>query len=137
MKPDLPGAVPEIPVSDVEAAAAYYRDRLGFGVDWLAADIALAGVSSGQCRLFLAGPPFREGRDGGGTALTWLNLASVGEVDALHRAWDASGAILSSGPESKPWGLYEFTAADADGNQFRVFHDVATPERERARPAAR
>jgi catechol 2,3-dioxygenase-like lactoylglutathione lyase family enzyme len=135
MQTELPGAVPEIPVSDLEAAAEYYRDRLGFDVDWLAADIALAGVSRGQCRLFLAGPAFR-GERGGGPVLTWLNLGSVGEVDALHRDWSARGADLSSVPESKPWGLYEFTAADADGNQIRVFHDVVTPERERNRSAA-
>jgi len=36
---------------------------------------------------------------------------------------------LLSAPESKPWGLHEFTAADLDGNLFRVFHDFATPIR--------
>ena len=36
-----------------------------------------------------------------------------------------------SGPESKSWGLHEFTAADLDGNLFRVFYDFATPARER------
>jgi hypothetical protein len=34
-----------------------------------------------------------------------------------------------SSPESKPWGLHEFTAADLDGNLFRVFYDFATAER--------
>ena len=37
-------------------------------------------------------------------------------------------ANLMSAPESKPWGLHEFTAADVDGNFFRVFYDFATPE---------
>ena len=80
--PQLPGAVPEIPVSDVVAAPEYYRDKLGFTIDWGEVDIALA--------------------------------------------------ILLSEPESKPWGLHEFTAADPDGNRFRVFYDFATPERESA-----
>ncbi|MGH7483492.1 MAG: VOC family protein, partial [Longimicrobiales bacterium] len=62
MIPELPAAVPEIPVSDITAAAAYYRDHLSFSLDWVAADIALAGVSRDDCRLFLAGPPFREER---------------------------------------------------------------------------
>lgn len=39
MIPELPGAVPEIPVSDVVAATEYYRDKLSFTVDWLDADI--------------------------------------------------------------------------------------------------
>jgi hypothetical protein len=81
MIPELPGAVPEIPVSDVVAAAAYYRDKLSFSVDWLDADIALAGLSRDQCRLFLAGPAFREACGNASPVVTWLNLTSKGEVD--------------------------------------------------------
>jgi catechol 2,3-dioxygenase-like lactoylglutathione lyase family enzyme len=130
MIPQLPGAVPEIPVSDITAATAYYRDHLRFTLDWLAADIALAGMSRDDCRLFLAGAPFRAARGNVAPVLTWLNLTSKSEVDDLHRAWRATNAILLSEPESKSWGLHEFTAADPDGNQFRVFYDFATPERE-------
>lgn len=132
MIPELPGAVPEIPVSDVVAATEYYRDMLGFSVDWVETEIALAGVSRDQCRLFLAGPPFREGRGDASPVMTWLNLSSKGEVDDLHRAWHSTNAILLSDPESKPFGLHEFTAGDPDGNRFRVFYDFATPERERS-----
>jgi hypothetical protein len=132
MVPELPGAVPEIPVSNVVAAAAYYRDKLSFSVDWIAEDIDLAGISRDHCRLFLAGPPFRKARGNVSPVLTWLNLSSKGAVDDLHHAWRATDAILLSAPDSKPWGLHEFTAADPDGNLFRVFHDFATPERERA-----
>ena len=136
MMPELPGAVPEIPVSDITAATTYYRDKLSFTLDWLAADIALAGISRDHCRLFLAGPLFREERGNVGPVLTWLNLSSTAEVDDLYEAWRATNAVLLSAPESKPWGLHEFTAADPDGNQFRVFYDFATPDRERAMAAA-
>jgi len=37
-------------------------------------------------------------------------------------------AELISTPESKPWGLHGFTAADPDGNLFRVFYDFRTAE---------
>jgi hypothetical protein len=50
-------------------------------------------------------------------------------VDELYRVWSASNAKLMSAPESKPWGLHEFTASDLDGNLFRMFYDFATPER--------
>jgi hypothetical protein len=136
MIPELPGAVPEIPVSNVVAATEYYRDKLSFSVDWLESDIALAGISRDQCRLFLAGPAFREECGNASPVLTWLNLNSKGEVDDLHRAWRSTEAFLLSDPESKPWGLHEFTAADLDGNRFRVFYDFATPERERHRSTA-
>ena len=136
MAPELPGAVPEIPVSDVVAATEYYRDQLSFTVDWLEAGIALAGISRDRCRLFLAGPTFRDERGNAGPILSWLNLSSKAEVDEVHRAWRSTNAILLSDPESKPWGLHEFTVADPDGNQFRVFYDFATPERDDARATA-
>ncbi|MCU0636858.1 MAG: bleomycin resistance family protein [Gemmatimonadaceae bacterium] len=129
--------MPEIPVSDVVSAVEYYRDRLSFTVDWVDADLALAGVSRDRCRLFLAGPAFRGQGGVVGSASIWLNLPSTGEVDRLHLAWRAANAILLSDPESRPWGLHEFTAADPDGNRFRVFYDFATPERERSGKLAR
>jgi catechol 2,3-dioxygenase-like lactoylglutathione lyase family enzyme len=133
MIPELPGAVPEIPVSDITAATTYYRDNLGFTLDWVAADIGLAGISRDSCRLFLADPLFRKERGNVSPVLTWLNLSSQPEVDDLHQAWRATSAVLLSAPESKPSGLHEFTAGDPDGNLFRVFYDFATPERERAK----
>ena len=133
MIPELPGAVPEIPVSDIVAATEYYRDKLGYRVDWLEADIALAGLSRDHCRLFLSGPSFRKEIGNASPVLIWLNLDSQGAVDALHRAWRSTEAILLSDPEAKPWGLHEFTAADPDGNRLRVFYDFATPERERGK----
>lgn len=132
MIPKLPAPVPEIPVSDLAAATAYYRDNFQFAIDWVGEDINLAGISRDDCRLFLAGPSFREARGNASPSMTWLNLNSNAEVDDLHQAWTEAGAILLSAPESKPWGLREFIAADRDGNLFRVFHDFATPERERA-----
>ena len=135
--PEFPGAIPEIPVTDLAAAAAYYRDQLRFSVDWLADEIALAGISRDHCRLFLAGPSFREARGTVAPVVIWLNLSSKAEVDALHEAWGASNAVLRSAPASKAWGLHEFTAADLDGNLLRVFYDFATAEREGARATAK
>jgi len=132
MMPELPGAVPQIPVANLAAATRYYRDRLGFSIDWVAEDIALAGLSRDHCRLFLAGPFFRNASGVASPVVTWLNLRSKAEVDALHAAWHARQALMRSQPESKASGLHEFTAADGDGNEFRVFYDFATPEREAA-----
>ena len=75
MKSKFPGAVPEIPVRDINEAAAYYESNLGFTVDWGGEELGLAGISKGNCR------------------------------------------------------VHEFTAADPDGNLFRVFYDFATPKR--------
>jgi uncharacterized glyoxalase superfamily protein PhnB len=131
MKSKFPGAVPEIPVRNINEAAAYYKNNLGFTVDWVGEELGLAGISKGNCRLFLANPDYRKGYGNIGPVLTWLNLDSEEEVDSLYHLWSASKAKLMSAPESKPWGLHEFTTADLDGNLFRVFYDFATPERAR------
>src|ERR1700730_12580590 len=128
MKSEFPGAVPEIPVSDVNKAVAYYKDKLGFKVDWGGEEIGLAGISRENCRMFLANPDCRAQYGNVGPVLIWLNLNSKEEVDDLYRLWNSSNVSMVSDPESKPWGLHEFTAADPDGNLFRVFYDFATPQ---------
>jgi uncharacterized glyoxalase superfamily protein PhnB len=132
MQSEFPGAVPEIPVGAIAPAVRYYRDCLGFTLDWSDDDLGLAGISRGDCRIFLADAGFREGYRNVGPVLIWLNLDGIEAVDELHAAWSAGGAKVMSAPESKPWGLHEFTAADLDGNLFRVFYDFATPARERS-----
>jgi uncharacterized glyoxalase superfamily protein PhnB len=129
MTSEFPGAVPEIPVRDIATAAAYYQNNLGFRLDWGGEELGLAGVSKGNCRIFLANQQYRKEYGNVGPTLTWLNLESREEVDELYRMWSASNARLMTAPESKPWGLHEFIAADPDGNLFRVFYDFTTAER--------
>ncbi len=40
MTPELPGAVPEIPVTDLPGASSYYQNNLGFTLDWADYDLA-------------------------------------------------------------------------------------------------
>ena len=129
---DLPAAVPELPVTNLREATAYFQDSLGFSVDWTDADLGLAGLSSGNCRVFLANPDYRRARGNAGPVLVWLNVNSKQEVDQLYRLWSGRNANLISKPESKPYGLHEFTARDLDGNHLRVFYDFGTAEREGA-----
>jgi catechol 2,3-dioxygenase-like lactoylglutathione lyase family enzyme len=60
MTREFPAAVPEIPVSDINKAADYYKNNLGFTLDWGGEDGGIAGISKGQCRMFLTNPAFRE-----------------------------------------------------------------------------
>lgn len=132
MNSKFPGAVPEIPVVNVDQAAAYYENALGFSLDWGGEEAGIAGVSKGDCRLFLTNEAFRAPYGNAAPVLIWINLASQAEVDQLYEQWQASQAKIISAPESKPWGLHEFTSADLDGNLLRVFYDFATPAREAA-----
>jgi predicted lactoylglutathione lyase len=121
----FPGAVPEIPVSDLTKAAAYYENSLGFNIDWGGEDGGIAGISKGHCRMFLTDRAFREQHGNAAPVLIWINLNSKEEVNELHAMWCARQAKIVSHPESKPWMLHEFTVADLDGNLFRIFYDFS------------
>ena len=131
MNVQFPGAVPEIPVSNLKKAGAYYESCLGFTIDWGSEGGGIVGISKGHCRMFLTDNAFREHYRNAGPVLVWLNLDSIDQVNELYRIWSANQAKIVSPPDSKPWGLHEFTAADMDGNLFRIFYDFATSERER------
>jgi len=130
MEHDFPGAVPEIPVSNIDTAAEYYKNQLGFSLDWGGEDGGIAGISKGSCRMFLTNHAFREDYGNAAPVLVWLNLGSKQEVDNLYEAWSRCQARIVSPPESKPWKLHEFTVADLDGNLFRVFYDFSWETRE-------
>ncbi len=119
----FPAPVPEIPAANVDHAAAYYVERLGFTFDWGDEQGGIAGISRENCRLFITNRSFREGYGNTGPILFWLNLNSKAEVDELFTEWNAAGAKIISTPEDKPWKLREFIAADLDGNLIRVFYD--------------
>lgn len=119
----LPAPVPEVPVTHIDDAAAYYVQILGFTFDWGDEAGGIAGISRGDCRLFLTNRSFRESYRNTGPIVFWLNLDSKAAVDALFAEWKAARAKMVSEPEDKPWKLREFMAADPDGNLIRVFYD--------------
>ena len=129
MKSEFPAAVPEIPVTDMNAALDYYERKLGFSIDWGGAGGGIAGISKGDCRMFLTDRDFRAHHGNAPPVMIWLNLNSKEEVNDLYEIWKASEAIIISVPESKPWKLHEFTASDLDGNLLRVFYDFSRDSR--------
>lgn len=117
---ELHGLQPVLPVRDVGAATAYYRDVLGFEVDFLWGEPPTHGrVVSG-------------GWDTGGPVYIQFSLVSsdgperqssarlrihVGvDVDGLCAEYRARGAAILGDPVSEPWGLREFEVRDPDGH---------------------
>ncbi len=125
----FPPVCPEIPVTNLAPAVAYYRDQLGFTVDWADAATGLAGLSRGDTRMFMTTPAGRSSDACRPPIVLWLNPSNRAEIDALHAEWAAAGAIITDPPAAKPYKLYEFFARDVDGNVFRVFYDFGWEEK--------
>jgi uncharacterized glyoxalase superfamily protein PhnB len=124
----FPPLCPEIPVADLAAALAYYRDRLGFTIDWADEALGLAGLSRGEARIFMSDAGYRAGLGNRAPVVLWLNLTNRAEVDDLHTEWAAAGAHIAAPPQAQPWRLYEYFARDPDGNVLRVFYDFGWEE---------
>ena len=118
----LPPPVPELPVTDVRAAANAYARQMGFSVDWTYED-HLAGISKDAARVFLRRRTPQEARERY-RVLIWLNMASSAEVDQLHANWKERGVQIVDELQTAPYRLRQFTAQDPDGNRLRVFFDM-------------
>lgn len=116
--------MPELPVSDVQAAGKSYSLQMGFSVDWSYED-SLAGISRDDARVFLRLRTPEEANDCY-SVLIWLNMASSAEVDQLHAEWKERGALIVEDLRTSPYNLREFTARDPDGNRLRVFYDMGS-----------
>lgn len=108
----LARATPQLAVANVEEAQRYYRDVLGFHIDWTWGENDYGSVSRDNTTLFLC-------RADGPISRCDI-LIMTGEVDALCTEWRSRGAKITSEPADKPWGLREFSMEDNNGHRFRL-----------------
>ncbi len=112
---------PVLFVHDVQETAVFYRDKLGFHIDFLYGDppqhggVSRTDWSGAGAVLQLAQvPPEREIIPSG-----YLYIFVSHDIDDLFAAYQAAGVTIRSEPESYPWGLREFTIADNNGHLLR------------------
>ena len=111
------GIVPVLPAVDVRATVDYYRDVLGFTVDFLAGDppgygaVSLSPWSMGPGNIHFkrvkALPP-------GGSITLRLNVGSG--LDELYARYQASGVEIAEQLVTQEWGQRDFTLADCNGH---------------------
>ncbi len=101
--------MPELPLTDVPAGVAYYRDVLGFSVNYQQHDLGV--MDRDIVRLLLIGRTERH--TGIGSCYVYVR-----DADALHAELVARGANVQGQPISRPWGLREFRVLDPEGNQI-------------------
>ncbi|MEP6690577.1 MAG: VOC family protein, partial [Gemmatimonadaceae bacterium] len=98
-----------MPLDDVAAGVAHYRDVLGFHVNYAQDDIGIMDRDSVTVALIA-----RTARHTGiGSFYVYVR-----DADALHAELRASGANVVGEPVSMPWGLRQFHVLDLAGNQI-------------------
>ena len=106
---------PQLPVRDVAESQRYFRDVLGFEIAWIRGD-RFGAVQGGKTEIFLCKsdtPP---------AAATICVL--VDDADSLFAIYQERGAKIVERPETKPWGVHEFTIEEPNGHLFRIGSSV-------------
>ena len=117
--PVLKGALPVVFVSNVQTSAAFFRDKLGFAIDFLHGHPPFyASVSRGAARLhlrFVHEPVItlgvREREEGLLSA-----FLDVDNIKGLFAEYKAAGVDFVQPLRKEPWGGSAFTVLDPDGN---------------------
>jgi catechol 2,3-dioxygenase-like lactoylglutathione lyase family enzyme len=116
--PELLAAFPQVFVTDMPRAVAFYRDRLGFSVGYLYGEPPFYGlVSRGEARLNLRhvdtlpfDPLARREED-----LLAATIV-VRHAKALFLEYEEAGLAFHQAYRQQPWGAHDFIVADPDGN---------------------
>ncbi len=114
----LVGVVPILFVRDVERAAAFYEQRLGFKIEFLHGNPPFYGsVSRDDARLhlrFVHQPNFADLAAREDEVV--LALIEVGNAKALYQEYASRNVDFAQTLVRQPWGGLEFHVRDPDGN---------------------
>ena len=109
------GISPQFLVDDLDAAVAYYRDKLGFGLDFNY-DSFYAGVSRDGFAIHLKCAPKTLSDRAHRKRNKHLDAhIKVSGVTALHDELRSRGALITRPPEARPWACIDFYVEDPDG----------------------
>lgn len=101
--------MPSLPLTDVAAGLEYYRDVLGFAVNYAQHDLAVMDRDKARILLVARGARF----SGIGACYVYVR-----DADKLHTELTGKDARVQGAPVSRPWGLREFLVLDWEGNEI-------------------
>jgi catechol 2,3-dioxygenase-like lactoylglutathione lyase family enzyme len=126
---EIIGVHPQIFVTDMERAVAFYRDRLGFDVEYLYGDpphygLVVRGRAGLNLRRVDALPVDASMRDREDLLAATL---VVRHVEALYRTYEAAGLTFHQHLREQSWGARDFIVADPDGNLVHFASPAGEP----------
>jgi ribosomal-protein-alanine N-acetyltransferase len=107
---------PILAVPDVQRTAEYYRDTLGFTIEFL---YGMPPTHAGLARGDWTFPAARLQLTQGDAVPARLFFFISCNIDLLAREYLSKGAEFISPLEDKPWGMREFTIRDLNGCMLR------------------
>lgn len=116
---------PVLLVHNVMESVNYYRNQLGFGVEFLyretpESEPTHAGVARGHwtgSRVVIQLSEAPQGRSI--EPAGYLYVFVDAHIDALYEQYREQGVEIVAPPQNYPWGLREFTIRDPDGHKLR------------------
>jgi len=109
-------------VPDLQRSASYFRDALGFrlewpeGSGWQLASREGVRIMMGHCPDALS--PAATGDH------SYFGYLHVDDADALHSEFVSRGAIILQPPANKAHGMREFVVATPDGHRMVIGQDL-------------
>jgi catechol 2,3-dioxygenase-like lactoylglutathione lyase family enzyme len=111
----LSGIAPQFLVDNIERAIGYYRDQLGFNLDF-SYETFYAGVSRDSVVIHLkCAPKILSDRTNRKENEHLDAYISVTRVGALHDELRSRGALITRPLEARPWSCIDFYVEDLDG----------------------
>jgi uncharacterized glyoxalase superfamily protein PhnB len=115
---ELHGIQPVLGVRDVAKTLGYYRDVLGFHVDFVHGDPPVharvcADRSYATPTIHIRFEPLKPDAEPSPTVYFYIHVGKG--LDELFQAYRDRGVKIIRDPEDRPWGLREFYIEDCDG----------------------
>lgn len=127
-------SIPVMPVQNIDAAVAFYRDRLGFTPVHTDTDFAIVMRDAVEIHLWAAsddswktrtpgGHPVRTGAESfiAGTASCRIQAEEVDSLYTEHAAAKVLHPTDAGSPVDTEWGTREFATLDLEGNLLTFF----------------
>lgn len=110
-------------VPDLERSASYFRDALGFRLEWPEGS-GWQLVSRGGVRVMMGHCPDAMAPSAMGDH-SYFGYLNVENADALHNEFVSRGAIILQPPVDRPHGMREFVVATPDRHRMMFGQDLS------------
>jgi len=110
-------------VPDLERSASYFRDSLGFRLEWPQGS-GWQLASRGAVRIMIGHCPDAMAPSATGDH-NYFGYLHADNADALHNEFVRRGALILQPPADKPHGMREFVVGTPDGHRFMVGQDLS------------